>query len=492
MTTQHDAPPRASGPFLMRNNIQIDHGPRGVLGAVGTRRIGTDGTMRGVKTERPAMSDPTTNLDGWKAEARDALRGIAAMHGCVNRQYTADLVNELIEAACKDGRTPDLNVISAELIRQIEANKESAPMTKQAAKPAPAAKQASLPVTRPAPDAGPFGRPVAELDAAKATPAPAQTDAARAADLDALLGPDTLPYDDLAESAVARAALRGNDKADAPEATPVTPAPEPWYRDDENTRKFWLAVDKSATETGYKGDGHALALKTAGGTLDKWNGSGKELLDQIRELMVAQKPAEKPQEAPRNEPSAPVLPETANDAPSAPEVTILGQIKTLTGVGAADIPKRMNGRFPAPAYEPIPYGPMKGKTDLSFDYVRDRFDEVFGPHGLGWKLEPHAVLGAVEHIEVDEPKRDGGTRHVHMVALEMFVFKYRVVMPDGSMEWIESSPLSDCDDNEDRGYAYRGAWTSLLKQTLRSFGGINHILRNEYTHVQAQQGRRAA
>jgi hypothetical protein len=487
MTTQHDAPPRASGPFLMRNNIQIDHGPRGVLGAVGTRRIGTDGTMRGVKTERPAMSDPTTNLDGWKAEARDALRGIAAMHGCVNRQYTADLVNELIEAACKDGRTPDLNVISAELIRQIEANKESAPMSKQATKPATATKQASLPVTRPAPDAGPFGRPVAELDAEKAAPRAAEGSAEREAENEAFFA-DKTPV------------------TPAPAIDDSLPEPEPMVEqppeDVKTLREVWGA--RMLTEYGK----HAAAIEFARATGRKdWKTANEDGLSDLviagmleqhiaaRPAMAdvpANKPAEKPQEAPRNEPSAPVLPETANDAPSAPEVTILGQIKTLTGVGAADIPKRMNGRFPAPAYEPIPYGPMKGKTDLSFDYVRDRFDEVFGPHGLGWKLEPHAVLGAVEHIEVDEPKRDGGTRHVHMVALEMFVFKYRVVMPDGNMEWIESSPLSDCDDNEDRGYAYRGAWTSLLKQTLRSFGGINHILRDEYTHVQAQQGRRAA
>jgi hypothetical protein len=491
MSTQPTDPPRASGPFFMSNHIYVDRpatpGPHGVLGAVGTRVIGreTPSTARGVVTERPAMSDYATSPDAWKADARDALRGIAAMHGCVNRQYTADLVNELIEAACKDGRTPDLNNISAELIRQIEANKESAPMTKHATKPAA---QSSLPVP-PDPNAGAlFSKPVAELEAEKAAKAkPAQTEAERAADLDALLGPDTLPHDDLAESALARAALRGNDAQTAPAKT---------------LRDVW--GEKMVAAYGK----HAAAIEFARATGRKnWkaatdDGMDDAIIAKMLEDHLAANPAtvdvphEKPAEKAPARDETPIMatvpPETRNDAPTDVVAPVLSKITTLTGISAADISKRMNGRFPAAAYEPIPYGPMKGKTDLSFDYVRDRFDEVFGPHGLGWKLEPHAVMGKVEHIEVEEQRKDGGTRRVHMVAMEMFVFKYRVVMPDGSMEWIESSPLSDCDDNEDRGYAYRGAWTSLLKQTLRSFGGINHILRNEYTHVQAQRAQRAA
>lgn len=437
MTTT-PADTRHPGPSLMNSPAyRPNGGPHGVLGAVGPRVLGreTPDTARGVvsaETEPDKLESPVT----WMHWATHQLERVASAHGCVNRDYRAKLIRDVMAIASDDDCTFDLAYMSDLLIRQVQANKEGAKMDAQ---------QQSLPEpTKPPPT--------------KAT------------------GPHWSADPDKVAAINERLKAQDIDIDFARDAAGLKPG-EPLSAFRGSGNDFYRAAEAA----------HKVAMLKRAKELDEMLGP------ETPPEPPAQKPAEKAPQSDATPAPATVPPETRNDAPTDVVAPALSKITTLTGISAADISKRMNGRFPAAAYEPIPYGPMKGKTDLSFDYVRDRFDEVFGPHGLGWKMEPHAVMGKVEHIEVEEQRKDGGTRRVHMVAMEMFVFKYRVVMPNGDIEWIESSPLSDCDDNEDRGYAYRGAWTSLLKQTLRSFGGINHILRNEYTHVQAQQqGRRAA
>lgn len=175
-------------------------------------------------------------------------------------------------------------------------------------------------------------------------------------------------------------------------------------------------------------------------------------------------------------------------------------VTTITGIDVVDIPSVMNERYAPEAYSPIPYGAMAGKTDLGFEHARKRMDDVFGVHGFGWKLEPHPALGKVivkvTH-KIGKPKREGekGREYdEYNVVMEMWVFKYRVRLPDGSFDWVEASPMSDEDSNEEQGYAYRGAFTSLLKQALRSLGGMDHILMGQYTHEHAarDKNRKAA
>lgn len=213
-------------------------------------------------------------------------------------------------------------------------------------------------------------------------------------------------------------------------------------------------------------------------------GTGREFVANARAWAERQAQAV-PVPSPEPQPA----PVPASDAASIPAP--LRGITTLAGVPVTAIAAHMNRRFPAKAYKEIPYGPMRGKSDIAGDFVRDRFDEVFGPHGLGWQLVPHPALGKTEHIEVEDKRKDGSLYTVHMVALENWIVRYRIVRPDGVWEWAETGPVSDCDDNEDRGYAYRGAWTALLKQALRLFGGLNHVYREEYTHVHAGQELRA-
>jgi hypothetical protein len=168
--------------------------------------------------------------------------------------------------------------------------------------------------------------------------------------------------------------------------------------------------------------------------------------------------------------------------------------ETMTGYPVKSIPDAINQIYPAGAYEPIPYGNMAGKTDLGQEWVRDRLDMVFGPHGYGWRLTPHGNTGTTltteemrpAKVKQGEPPRD--TRW-YVVQLESWVFEYCLEIND-RREWMTASGISGSDDNTELPYAYKGAFTNLMKHALRTMGGIAHIYAG-YGHEQAKKGNHA-
>jgi hypothetical protein len=155
---------------------------------------------------------------------------------------------------------------------------------------------------------------------------------------------------------------------------------------------------------------------------------------------------------------------------------ILQEVKTLQGIPVGQIGHVLNRRHSEGAYKRI-----KAKngdeywTDLDQLAVRRRFDRVFGPQGFGWRIVPLPGIGQVKYAEETQTTRSG-ERRLHVVTFEAFVFEYALVMPDGKLSYVQTSALSDSDSNDDRGYAYRGAFTSLMKQALRTFGGFDHFM----------------
>lgn len=161
------------------------------------------------------------------------------------------------------------------------------------------------------------------------------------------------------------------------------------------------------------------------------------------------------------------------------------QITTLTGVSILDIGKRLDAHLPPEAYDPIKHGSMSGKTDLDPDAVRTRFDEVFGPQGIGWRITPNPTTGRVIHTTEQRPNKEGKMVTWHVITLVGWTLHYSVITPDGHMIWAEASTTTDSNDNMDKTYAERGALTSLMKQFYRLMGGMNHIISGEYTHIEA-------
>jgi len=159
-----------------------------------------------------------------------------------------------------------------------------------------------------------------------------------------------------------------------------------------------------------------------------------------------------------------------NERPTLKLVEQVANIRTMTGLSVADIHSKLDTPYPSAAYKAIKLAGGKQGTDIGSDFVRNRFEEVFGGHGIGWKFEAMTGLGDVRWEQLDV---DGGLKY--QVTIIMHVFKYRVVMPDGSLEWIELSPMSDVGTNVKASYAHRSAFTALLKQVLRSLGGMDHL-----------------
>lgn len=119
--------------FAIGKEIARNGKPHGVLGAVGQRRIPareTPDNARGVisaETEPDKRESPVT----WMHWATHQLERVASTHGCVNRDYRAKLIRDVMAIASDDDCTFDLPYMTDLLIRQIQANKEGSRMDAQ-------------------------------------------------------------------------------------------------------------------------------------------------------------------------------------------------------------------------------------------------------------------------------------------------------------------------------------------------------------------------
>src|SRR5579859_7886171 len=156
----------------------------------------------------------------------------------------------------------------------------------------------------------------------------------------------------------------------------------------------------------------------------------------------------------------------------------LRDAKTWTGLSLDKIRKEASRVWPAKAKKPIDGGPMKGKTDIAFHYARRRVERIFGPQGIGWRIVPHPTLGKVI---ATSSQRAG--REYWSISLEAHIFEFAVLLPDdGGIARISNSPMSDgftANTAMSKGYVYRGAMTSLLKQALRGWGGFDSLYGTE-------------
>ncbi len=306
--------------------------------------------------------------------------------------------------------------------------------------------------------------------------------------LDPVNQEDKKVIDDFATPAAVQAA---QTMLDSPKSEPVSP-----FKDDVQRRRFWGKVNPAMKDAGLDSNKpeHRLAIYVALGVSEyvgkiehpsyMYTGDMDTAISNTLRTIQAVK------ESKKNKVSVPV--KTTPNAPAmftstAVALTMPGiTATTVTGVPVGEIAMKLDRPYPDKAYTKLTFGPMAGKSDLKFGYVRNRLDEVFGPQGFGWKLEAHPVLGHIvtESYEEMRQKKDrngnpqGEPYKVTMWRVSMvgFTLKYLSVDDDHETEkWIEGSLISDSHSNEDLGYAYRGAFTSLMKQAVRLMGGFNHL-----------------
>lgn len=149
-------------------------------------------------------------------------------------------------------------------------------------------------------------------------------------------------------------------------------------------------------------------------------------------------------------------------------------MKTLTGVEWNMIQHSLDKTYPPQAKATIQFGSMKGKTDIKPPFVRQRLDEVFGPNGFGWWIEPVEGIGGVM-VNIETRTKDGKDQTWYVVDMFNYRLCYRLQEDNGSLVVVRGSAVSDSHDNMDRTYAFRGAMSSLMKHAVGIMGGFNHL-----------------
>lgn len=157
------------------------------------------------------------------------------------------------------------------------------------------------------------------------------------------------------------------------------------------------------------------------------------------------------------------------------QMAALQEATTLTGVPLNEISRALDQQYPDEAYKDIRLPNGNRGTDLNTYYVMNRLQEVFGPAGIGWRLNPHHDKGKVVRTTEKRSNAKGGEYIMHSVTLECWVFEYAIVI-NGVIEYIALSTMTETHEATDPGYAARGVFTSLLKQALRLMGGFNHFV----------------
>lgn len=275
------------------------------------------------------------------------------------------------------------------------------------------------------------------------------------------------------------------------------PAANDWIDNPKFRGKFYGSWNNIADAHNIPDDERERFLYDVAGvsSLHDYTGKGAGLLADLKTKAEEKYPIEnKPVEAPvSNVPAigtqttteerteaAPASVEPANVIPFVPPANLP---RTLTGVSILNIGKELNKHLPAEAYGAIKFGQMTGRTDIDGDAVRDRFDQVFGP--LMWRIVPQQLAGRVEYSTETRANSKGTEQTWHICTLVAHQFQYALIMPDGSLQWVDGMVTSDLHDNTDQQYCYRGAVTSIMKQFYRLMGGMNHIIYGEYTHEHA-------
>lgn len=124
-------------------------------------------------------------------------------------------------------------------------------------------------------------------------------------------------------------------------------------------------------------------------------------------------------------------------------------MRTLTGLSLDEAIQRIREPMDKDAYKPIPGS--RGLTEIDPHYSCERFTEVFGLCGIGWKFE----YGEVELERTTQGKHDAFEANVHLK------LQYRIDM-DGTLEWSEVIPSNGGSVNVSKPYAIRGAITNAL------------------------------
>jgi hypothetical protein len=131
-------------------------------------------------------------------------------------------------------------------------------------------------------------------------------------------------------------------------------------------------------------------------------------------------------------------------------------LKTLTGMGIADLPARLDDELPPEAYKPVPGG--ADLTDIDPNHMTRVLNQVFGLCGIGWGYEFDP-----QQVELHFADKNA------MAAVRSLTFWFKLVDEQGGAQTF-SIPSTGGSDNRTAAYALKGAITSAIGQAASKIG----------------------
>ncbi len=139
-------------------------------------------------------------------------------------------------------------------------------------------------------------------------------------------------------------------------------------------------------------------------------------------------------------------------------MNVMQDWKTLTGMTLGQAITKLAEVLPPDAYKKVPGA--ADLTDIDPAYLTETVTRVFGPCGLGWTFTYNPADLEVRYVE--RTTRRGDAYAVYEATLARLDLRYCCLNGEDRPTWSESILANGGSDNEQKGFAVRGALTNAI------------------------------
>jgi hypothetical protein len=140
------------------------------------------------------------------------------------------------------------------------------------------------------------------------------------------------------------------------------------------------------------------------------------------------------------------------------DMNVMQDWKTLTGMTLGQAITKLAEVLPPEAYKKVPGA--ADLTDIDPAYLTETVTKVFGPCGLGWTFSYNPADLEVRYAE--RTTRKGDTYAVYEATLARLDLRYCCLDGENRPTWSEPILANGGSDNEQKGFAVRGALTNAI------------------------------
>ena len=139
-------------------------------------------------------------------------------------------------------------------------------------------------------------------------------------------------------------------------------------------------------------------------------------------------------------------------------MNVMQDWKTLTGLTLGQAITKLAEVLPPDAYKKVPGA--ADLTDIDPAYLTETVTRVFGPCGLGWTFSYNPADLDVRYVE--RTTRRGDAYAVYEATLARLDLRYCCLNAEDHQTWSEAILANGGSDNEQKGFAVRGALTNAI------------------------------